>query len=65
MNNWWLALFLRKEGYRIYLPGWVFTLIKILFALFVIAVLIYTVNLFMTLEKRTESHHVQSHHTRP
>ena len=64
MNNWWLALFLRKEGYRIYLPGWVFTLVKILFALLVIAVLIYTVNLFLTLNERTGAHDVHTHSTR-
>jgi hypothetical protein len=63
MNNWWLALFLRKEGYRFYLPSWMFTFMKILIALLLIAVVIYTANLFMTLEKRTDIHHVQPHHT--
>jgi hypothetical protein len=50
MNSWWLTLFLRKEGYRIYLPSWMFKFMKILLALLVTAVVIYTVNLFMTLE---------------
>ena len=63
MDNWWLAVFLRREGYRIHLPNWMFTLFKILFALLVVAVVIYTVNLFVTLEKRTEINHVQPHHT--
>jgi len=64
MNNLFFWLFLRSEGRRIRLPQWVFTVIKLLFFVLVVAVFLYTLNLFLTLPERVHTPHVHTHSNR-
>jgi len=62
--NFFFWLFLRSEGRRIRLPQWVVTTIKLLFLALVIAVFLYTINLFLTLPERVQVTHVHTHSAR-
>jgi len=46
------------------LPQWVVTTIKLLFLALVIAVFLYTINLFLTLPERVQVPHVHTHSAR-
>ncbi len=64
MNNLFFWLFLRSEGRRIRLPRWAFTVLKVLFVALLIAVFLYTLDLFLTLPEKVQSHHVYTHSAR-
>jgi hypothetical protein len=69
VSDWWFYMWLRREGYRIHLPSWFFSLLKWCFVSLLIAGFIYAFIIFHALQKqplkerRTPSHvHTQRSH---
>lgn len=52
MSDWWFFMWLRREGYRITLPSWMFTFMKWCLVLLVLVGFIYAFIIFQALRQQ-------------